>query len=157
MFRPFLLVHVMTTGERRIYQLSFWIAALIIAGVFLSGAYKLFHPLEFARAVYAFKLLPDPLVKPVAYVIPWLEVICAVCLLLIPKLRTAALWLAIGLLVVFTLAMVIVLLNGTEVSCGCFSYTADEEPVSWMNVARNAALIALAGLGLLARKRVTAQ
>jgi len=141
------------TRDQKIYQLAHWIAVFIIAGTFLSGYHKILYPDDFALSVYRFHLLPDALVNAASLFFQWLEVVCAVCLIFIPKYRVAALWIALVLLVVFTGGIAINLIRGTVFGCGCFSNSATAKPMDWMNVARNTALIALVGLALLAHKR----
>jgi hypothetical protein len=49
----------------------------------------------------------------------------------------------------FTLLLLHSLLTGQESDCGCFG-SATHEPVSWFSVLRNAVLIGLAVMGLVA-------
>jgi uncharacterized membrane protein YphA (DoxX/SURF4 family) len=141
------------TADQKTYRLAYWIASFIVAAIFLSGFQKLLYPADFALAVYRFHLLPEPLVNLVAIYLPWLEAGIAVCLLLVPKLRVAALWLALALLALFTIGIVINLVRGTGFGCGCFSNAPDTKPMDWMNVARNCALMALVGLALFGWKK----
>lgn len=139
---------------QQIYRLSYWIAATIIAAVFLLGSYKIFDPSEFIHAVCSFDLLPEVLIKPVAYLISWFEFICAVSLLCVPRFRRAALWGALVLLAVFTLVIAISLLRGLEIGCGCFGYMDSEQLIHWADAGRNGALMVLVGLALLMQKRM---
>lgn len=141
------------TRDEKIYRLAYWIACVIVATTFLSGYHKILHPADFALAVYRFHVLPDYAVNLVAVYLPWLEVVVAGCLLFVPKFRVAALWIALALLALFTIGIAVNLIRGTAFGCGCFSASPVARPMDWMSVARNAALMALAGLALLARKR----
>ena len=141
------------TRDQKIYRAAYWIASLIIAATLLSGYHKLLYPADFALAVYRFHLLPDFMINLVALYIPWLETICGTCLLFIPRLRRAALWVTLLLLLGFTGGIVINLLRGTAFACGCFSSSPLAQPMSWLSVARNLGLILLAVLALFARKR----
>jgi putative oxidoreductase len=145
------------TRDQKTYRLAYWIASFIIGLVLLSGYHKILHPADFALAVYRFHLLPDVLVNMASLYFQWLEVACAACLLFIPKYRVAALWIALVLLVLFTGGIAINLLRGSSFSCGCFSNSPIARPMDWLNVARNIALMALAGLALLAREKYTGQ
>ena len=141
------------TRDQKTYRAAFWIASFIIAATLLSGYHKILHPADFALAVYRYHLLPDALVNPVALFIPWLEFVTALALLFVPRLRVAALGVAMGLLLLFTVGIAINLLRGNLVSCGCFSNSPPAAPMSWLSVARNIGLFLLAALALIARRR----
>lgn len=139
--------------DQKIYRLAYWIAAFIIAAVLFSGFRKIVDPEDFALAVYRFHLLPGCMVNGAALYFPWLEMVCAFCLLFRPKYRVAALWIALALLLVFTGGIVINLLRGSAFSCGCFGRSATAKPMDWLSVARNIALILLIVLALYGRKK----
>ena len=141
------------TRDQGIYRLAYWVAALILAGVLLSGYHKLLYPADFALSVYRFHLLPGFLVNPVAIYLPWLELVCGVCLI-IPRYRIAALWIVLVLLLGFTAAMGINLWRGTAFGCGCFGRGAADEPLGWVSLTRNAGLVLLAAMALFARRKV---
>jgi hypothetical protein len=91
-----------------------------IAVAFLAaGAAKIVDPLAFAVSIARLRIVPMPLVGPVAILLPWVEVVAAVALLL-PNYRLPAIKLLLGLLLVFTAILGIGFLRGTGVSCGCF-------------------------------------
>lgn len=140
--------------DQKIYRLAYWIASCIIAGVLLSGYRKILHPADFAVAVYRFHLLPGFLVNMTAIYLPWLEMVCAVCLLFIPRYRIAALWVVLCLLLVFTGTIAINLWRGSVFGCGCFGRGASDQPMSWLNIVRNIGLMLLAALALVGRKKM---
>lgn len=140
------------TRDERFYCIAGWMASSIIGAILLSGYYKLQYPADFALAVFRFHLLPGCLVNAVALYVPWLEVTCAVALFL-PRYRVAALRIVLVLLAIFTVAIAINLLRGSEFGCGCFRSSASDRPLDWLGVARNLGLIALALLALVAGKR----
>ena len=140
--------------DRKIYQLAHWIASFAVAAVLLSGYQKIFFPADFAVAVYRFHLLPGFLINFTALYLPWLEFVCAVCLLFIPRYRGAALWIVLILLAGFTAAIGINLWRGSVFGCGCFGRGTADQPMNWLSLLRNAGLICLAVLALLSRKRV---
>lgn len=142
------------TRDHKIYQLAYWIASLVIAAVLLSGYQKIFFPADFAVSVYRFHLLPGFLVNLTALYLPWLELMCAVCLLFVPRYRGTALWIVLILLAGFTAAIGINLWRGSVFGCGCFGRGAADQPLSWLSVVRNVALMALAGLALVAQRRM---
>jgi penicillin amidase len=72
----------------------------LLAGVFLwAGAQKARHPQLFALDLEAYRLLPATVILPIAYYLPWLEIVTGLSLL-VPGLRRAALGLAILLLLI---------------------------------------------------------
>jgi len=51
----------------------------------------------------------------------------------------------IGMLSMFTVALVLALVKGLDVSCGCFaSQTMEEDPITWMTLFRDLMWILLA-------------
>ena len=140
-------------NDQKIYRAAFRIACFIVGLVLLSGIRKIFDPASFALSVYRFHLLPDGLVNLVALYLPWLELISALCLLFIPRLRIAALWIALGLFSLFTTGISINLLRGTSFSCGCFGNSPLALPMNGMSVARNIALILIILLAFHAQKK----
>lgn len=141
------------TGDQKIYRFAYGLACFIIAMTFLSGYHKLLYPADFALAVYRFQLLPDLLVNPIAIGLPWLELVTAVCLLAVPRFRVAGLWIALALLLVFTLAIAINLIRGATIGCGCFSASPAARPMDWTSIARNIALIALVLLAFFGKRK----
>jgi len=142
------------TRDHKIYQLAYWIASFVVAAILLSGYQKIFFPADFAVSVYRFHLLPGFLVNLTALYLPWLELVCSVCLLFIPRYRGAALWIVLILLAGFTAAIGINLWRGSAFGCGCFGRGAADQPLSWLSLLRNAGLICLVVLALLSRKKV---
>lgn len=111
-------------------------------------------PSDFAVSVYRFHLLPGFLVNLATLYLPWLELVCAACLLFIPRYRGAALWIALILLAGFTAAIGINLWRGSVFGCGCFGRGTADQPMNWLSLLRNVGLICLVALALLSRKRV---
>lgn len=125
------------------------LAALAVGAVFLVAAVnKVSHPADFALSVFRYHLLPGALVNSAALLLTWLEMVCAVCVLFIPKMRQPALLILLLLLLGFTGAIVLNILRGTSVACGCFSTSPFARPLGWWNVFRNGCLILLALAGL---------
>src|SRR5688572_776644 len=77
------------------------VARLVVGGVFVvAGVLKVPDPAAAVRAVRAYRLLPEPLVAPVAFGLPVLEIAVGLALLLGVFVRRAAIASAV-LLVVF--------------------------------------------------------
>jgi hypothetical protein len=141
------------TRDHKIYQLSCRTASFAVAVVLLAGYQKILFPADFAVSVYRFHLLPGVLINLTALYLPWLELVCAVCLLFIPRYRVSALWIVLILLAGFTAAIGINLWRGSEFGCGCFGRGAADQPMTRLSLLRNAGLICLVALALLSQKR----
>lgn len=116
-------------------------------------------PQLFAQSIESFKLAPDWMIGPTAFILPWLEALCGVLLVLGLWTRAAA-SIAATLMVVFTVAVVIALLRQMKLSCGCFGNLnflwCPKTTMGWCKVSENAFMFALAavpaifGAGMLA-------
>jgi uncharacterized membrane protein YphA (DoxX/SURF4 family) len=122
---------------------------ILVSLVFLTAAYgKLRHGMPFQGVVANYRLLPDAMVAPAAYLIPPVELLLGATLLLglafpWPELGAAA------LLLLFALAMGINLRRGRRhIDCGCFQ-SALKQTLSWTLVMRNVVLALLMGVTLL--------
>ena len=127
-----------------------WTLRSFLAALFLTAALsKLTAIDEFHGVVRNFRLLPDGLARPVAMVLPVVEMAIAAGLLIGPLARPAALA-AAALLAVFGLAITVNVLRGrTQIDCGCFR-NGMKQRIGWATVARNGVLTALAlGAGAL--------
>ncbi len=141
------------TRDQKIYRCSYWLASAILGLVLLAGFEKLLYPDEFALAVYRYRILPDVLVNAAALYLAWLETLCGVCLLLVPRFRVAALWIVLATLLIVTAGVATALLRGTPFGCGCFDISPLAQPMDWLVAVRNGALILLTVLALLGKKR----
>ena len=141
------------TRDQKTYRMAYWLASYIIGAVLLSGYQKIFHPADFALSVYRFHLLPDFAVNLTALYITWLETLCGICLLAVPKFRVAALWIALFLFVAFTGGIAVNLLRGSAFGCGCFGGSSLDQPMDWLSLARSTALIALVLLAISGKKK----
>jgi hypothetical protein len=123
---------------------AIWAARLALAAVFALAAITKLRALdEFVGVVQNYRVLPEILVRPVAYGLPPLEAAVALGLLFAPTRMPAAIG-AAALLVVFSLAMAVNLVRGRiEIDCGCFA-SALKQRIGWSLVVRNLVLIGLA-------------
>ena len=97
-----------------------FVGRLVLAAVFLyAGTLKILNPQEFLLDVRSFQLLGDPWAAFLSLGLPWLEVFCALALILGGWWRGAC-GLIAGMLVVFGLAFVQAWMRDLDVTCGCF-------------------------------------
>ncbi len=117
------------------------ISRIVVGSVFLlAGVSKALDMHAFAAEISAYRLVPTPLVQPLAMALPLLEILIGVYLLLGLLQR----WMAIaaaGLLVIFIGAMISALARGLTLDCGCFGnalgLAALRETVSPASIARD--------------------
>lgn len=113
-----------------------------LGGVFIyASMHKINYPAEFAESIAAYQLVPYWGLNPLALLLPWLELIGGVLLVLGVRTRAAAAVVG-GMLAVFSLSVLVTLLRGIPVGCGCFSSV--EEPLGWGTLVRDLLWLALA-------------
>lgn len=107
-----------------------------------AGVAKIANVADFREAVTNYRLLPQPLVRPVAAALPFVEMAAGGLLLVgaVPRIVAAT---AATLLTAFTLAVAVNLARGRVLDCGCFG-AATPRRLSWWTVARNLVLAAMA-------------
>jgi uncharacterized membrane protein YphA (DoxX/SURF4 family) len=95
-------------------------ARLLLAGVWAWAALaKISDPDAAVRAVRAYQLLPEALVRPVAWGLPFAELALAVLLAAGLATRLAAIASAV-LLGLFMVAITAAWARGLQIDCGCF-------------------------------------
>ncbi|MCX5213528.1 DoxX family membrane protein [Kitasatospora sp. NBC_00240] len=84
-----------------------------------AGLAKISDPAEAAQAVRAYEILPESLVKPVGYALPFLELALAVLLVIGLGVRIVAVVSAL-LLLTFIAGITSAWARGISIDCGCF-------------------------------------
>lgn len=101
-----------------------WIATAVRLGLAVVWAWaaraKILDPAGAVLSVRAYRLLPEALVHPVAYGLPFLELAVAVLLVAGIATRLAA-GTSAGLLLVFMAGIASAWARGLQIDCGCFS------------------------------------
>jgi uncharacterized membrane protein YphA (DoxX/SURF4 family) len=121
------------------------LARLVLGGIFIYASIdKIVQPLEFAKIIKNYQILPGFLITLPALVLPWLELLAGVLLVAGIWTRSAA-WLLSLLLLAFILALGVNAFRGIDVSCGCFSTSAADTENAWVLIGRDL-LILLPGL-----------
>jgi putative oxidoreductase len=114
---------------------------LYIGGIFIyAGMSKVHYPGEFAENLAAYQMLPYWAVNIAAVVLPWAEIICGLLLIVGLKSRVAASVIGL-LLLIFTVGILMNLLKGTPINCGCFDSVGAQ--ISWKDVFRDLGWFAL--------------
>ncbi|MBI3071655.1 MAG: DoxX family membrane protein [Deltaproteobacteria bacterium] len=124
-------------------------ARLALAAIFFYAAIpKIGDPAAFARDIANYRLVPEEMVSPAAVMLPWIELVTALCLALGVLTRGAALVCAV-LLAAFTAATTAAVLRGLNIECGCFGQSGSGNAVGWGTVVRDAAFLVPAVLVVL--------
>lgn len=120
-----------------------WAFRLILAGAFLKAGYeKARDPIQFLFDVRSFHLLPDPWAGLLSLGLPWLELLCAVGVL-VKQLYAGSLAILAGSLAVFMGAIAWSWRRGLDISCGCFG-KSDFELTYTQHLLMNATLLGMA-------------
>ncbi len=123
--------------------------------VFIAAAWpKIGDPPGFAKAIWAYQLVPGAVLNPMALVLPWLELFCGLALCFGVWVRASVTWVTL-LLLAFGLALSLNLARHHPVDCGCFGATAhrtDAERLTDMrwSLLRDVSLLLLAAQIFLA-------
>jgi uncharacterized membrane protein YphA (DoxX/SURF4 family) len=108
----------------------------------IAGSLKIGHFDLFASQIAGFELLPQPLIAPLALLLPFVEVGLGLYLIVGLLTRVAA-WVAAVQLAIFSAAIGSAVVRDLHASCGCFG-PSDQTTTSWGEVARDAALVLVA-------------
>ena len=109
----------MITGKRLFWaNILYTSVRFVLCGMFFyAGILKLNSPLDFAIIISEFRLVPEPVVMPIAIMLPLLEVFAAIGLFL--DIR-GALGTITFLLLLFIGVLAYALWLGLDIDCGCF-------------------------------------
>ncbi|WP_316520686.1 MauE/DoxX family redox-associated membrane protein [Kitasatospora brasiliensis] len=112
-----------------------------------AGLAKVADPAEAAQAVRAYEILPEGLVKPIGYGLPFLELALALLLLIGLGVRLVA-GLSALLLLVFIAGISSAWARGISIDCGCFGGGGhvDESQTTYLQeILRDTGFLLLAG------------
>jgi len=115
-------------------------ASLAFGALFLwSGIAKIKDPISFAESIRNYRLVGDPIAPALAHFLPWLEVFAGFAVMW-ERMRKGAAALLTGMLVVFTIGIVLAWVRGLDITCGCFG---GEETINYpVKLTQNLVLIA---------------
>lgn len=103
---------------------------------------KIRQPLEFARIIDAYELLPENLIGLVAAILPFLELICGILLVFGIWVLPSLVWIGV-MLIVFMAGMIQAYFRGLAIDCGCFSVTGDKSGITVWTVLRDVLILLL--------------
>jgi len=123
-----------------------WIQIVIrffLGFIFIYAAIgKISAPHEFAVAISDYQLFPDFSINFLAVFVPWLEMVCGFGLLFGVYIKENSM-IYLSLMTMFTIAIIISLLRGLDIECGCFG-SEDSSKVGIVKIGENIVLIFLA-------------
>ena len=132
-------------------RIAWRIVGLLVGALFVfAGLTKMFDfhpvrvldPMEFARDIDNYKILPWTVSVWLALYLPWVEIICGLALIF-RRLYSGAIALVLALMVVFIGASIAAKARGIDISCGCFGHVSDQLSFAWHMVLDFAILAAV--------------
>ena len=98
------------------------VSRVVLSGAFIwAAASKIPKPMELAETIMGYKMAPEPLIAPLALILPFVELWAALAALIGPKTaRRAGALILLILLIAFMAAAAQGLIRGLDFDCGCF-------------------------------------
>jgi uncharacterized membrane protein YphA (DoxX/SURF4 family) len=120
------------------------LSRVLLGGIFVYASWdKILNPAEFARIIDNYQILSSSMGRLTALFLPWLELVCGICLIINRWTRGSAVIVA-GLMVVFMGALGYNIYQGIDINCGCFTLT-DKTPGSmWFYMLRDVVFLSMA-------------
>lgn len=112
-----------------------------LGGLFIYASLdKIWYPAAFAEAIYNYRLFPSALLHVAAILLPWLEIVTGTLLVfnVFPRSSVSIIG---GLLLVFTVAILIAISRGLDISCGCFDLDHETRNLNLGKVLENLGMI----------------
>lgn len=103
---------------------------------------KISDPALFAQSIQNYRIFPKEGALFLATFLPWIELLCGLCLLTGVMVRGSSLLIGL-LLIVFTIVISSALLRGLDISCGCFTLDPAADKIGGNKIIENFVLIAL--------------
>lgn len=137
-----------TTGK------SFFFAAIrtVIGVVFIHASIdKICAPALFANSIQSYRVILQPdILKLLATIIPWLELVCGFCLVLNTYVRGSSILISF-LLIVFIVAIGQGMYRGLDISCGCFTQDPTASRIGFQKLGED--ILLLCGSLLLVKRK----
>jgi uncharacterized membrane protein YphA (DoxX/SURF4 family) len=124
-------------------RIALRLVGIIIGALFIyAGVVKIIEPVEFARDIDNYKMLPWRLGVFLALYLPWLEIFCGLALIT-RVLYRGGIFIVTTLMTMFIVISIVAKARGLDVSCGCFGHASKYLNFSWHLVLDFALLVGL--------------
>ncbi|MCK9893319.1 DoxX family protein [Frankia sp. AgB32] len=144
------IAHRLSTPTQPTSRVVSTVLRLVLGAVWLAaGLLKVNDPDGMLRSARAFRILPEALVQPVAYAVPFLEIALGLLLIVGLAVRVTAIVSAL-MFATYIAAIASAAARGLRIDCGCFSsggdLTADAPTHYTSELIRDSLLLAAAAL-----------
>jgi uncharacterized membrane protein YphA (DoxX/SURF4 family) len=110
---------------------------IILGFIFIYASWdKILEPAAFAQSIVNYQILPEVLIAPSAMFLPWLELVCGICLI-INRWTGGSAMIVTALIVIFMAAMGYNIYRGMDVACGCFTLDQSVPTNMWLDLLRD--------------------
>jgi hypothetical protein len=117
--------------NRQLASIVWRVVAILVGGLFIyAGAVKVVDPVEFARDIDNYKMLPWQVGVGLALYLPWLEIFCGFALITRILYRGGLFFLTV-LMALFIVITIIAKARGLDISCGCFGHASKYLSFAW--------------------------
>jgi uncharacterized membrane protein YphA (DoxX/SURF4 family) len=117
---------------------------IILGFVFIyAGVEKTVEPEMFANSISNYKLIPELLVNFIAITLPWIELVTGILLVFGVWVKENSMIIC-TLLLMFIIMIVISLIRGLNIECGCFG-TVGGTRIGLSKIIENILLLAIGG------------
>jgi uncharacterized membrane protein YphA (DoxX/SURF4 family) len=125
-------------------DILYTISRIVLGGVFVYASWdKILDPVAFAQMIINYQIVSSSTANLSAVFLPWLELVCGICLIINRWPRGSA-FIAAGLMVVFMGALGYNIYRGLDVSCGCFTLTEEAPGNMWLYMLRDVLFLGMA-------------
>lgn len=132
----------------KIRQLAYTICRIVLGAVFVYASWdKILDPGAFARIITNYQIVSSGIGNLSALFLPWLELVCGICLIINCWSRASAIIIT-GLMIVFMAALGYNIYRGMDINCGCFTLTENAPGSMWFDLIRDALFLSMA-LGIV--------
>lgn len=93
---------------------------LTVGIIFIAASYyKIVQPVDFAKSIWFYHMVPGSIINLMALILPWLELLCGLGLILGVFYRGSVVWINV-MMVIFIIALTSAYFRGISIDCGCF-------------------------------------